>query len=194
MARGRLFGKFMGGSADEEVQQEDITEEDDTNEEQTAGGEMDEEGEAVSVKARGRSRKPARVEVVEDEAAGGSADEREEWINEYEGQLTLDVYQTKDNVIIKSTIAGVKAEDLDITIANDMVTIKGDRKKEEEVRSEDYFYQECYWGSFSRSIILPVDIDVEGVTAEIKDGILTVTLPKAAKAKTKKIKVRGGVE
>ena len=150
-----------------------------------------EETEPVTLKARGKSKK-AHVDVSEQtsEDSEGASDE---WINEYEGQLTLDVYQTKDNVMIKSTIAGVKPENLDITIANDMVTIRGERKKEEEVKPEDYFYQECYWGPFSRSIILPVDIDVDGVNAELKDGILTVTLPKAAKAKTKKIKVRGSV-
>lgn len=156
--------------------------------------EADEEGEeSVTLQPKAKaSKKPAKIAVGEDDSA--DAENREDWINEYEGQLTLDVYQTKDSVVIKSTIAGVKSENLDITIANDMVTIKGERRKDEEVREEDYFYQECYWGPFSRSIILPVDIDVEGVTADLKDGILTVELPKAAKAKTKKIKVRGALE
>src|ERR1043166_4120271 len=67
----------------------------------------------------------------------------EDWLSEYEGQLTIDMYQTKDNVIIKSTIAGVKPEDIDVTIANDMVTIRGERKRDFEASSEDYFYQEC---------------------------------------------------
>lgn len=115
----------------------------------------------------------------------------EDWLSEYEGQLTIDMYQTKDNVIIKSTIAGVKPEDIDVTIANDMVTIRGERKRDFEVSSEDYFYQECYWGNFSRSVVLPVDVDIENVTADLRDGILTVTLPKAAKAKAKKVKVAG---
>jgi HSP20 family protein len=150
------------------------------------------EAEDVSIKPKSRARKSTRVDV-DDTASESDESNREDWISEYEGQLTLDVYQTKDNVVIKSTIAGVKSEDLDITIANDMVTIKGERKKEEEAKEDDYFYQECYWGSFSRSIILPVDIDVEGVEADLKDGILTVILPKAAKAKTKKIKIKGSV-
>jgi HSP20 family protein len=115
----------------------------------------------------------------------------EEWMNDYEGQLNIDMYQTKDNVIIKSTIAGVRPEDVDITVANDMVTIKGSRKKEENVAQDDYFYQECYWGGFSRSVIIPVDIDSEQIEADLKDGILTVIIPKAAKAKTKKVKVKG---
>lgn len=114
---------------------------------------------------------------------------QEDWLSEYEGQLTIDMYQTKDNVIIKSTIAGVKPEDIDVTIANDMVTIRGERKRDFDASSEDYFYQECYWGSFSRSVVLPVDVDIENVEADLRDGILTVILPKAAKAKAKKIKV-----
>jgi HSP20 family protein len=117
---------------------------------------------------------------------------QEDWLSEYEGQLTIDMYQTKDNVIIKSTIAGVKPEDIDVTIANDMVTVRGERKRDFEASSEDYFYQECYWGSFSRSVVLPVDVDIEQVNADLKDGILTVILPKAAKAKAKKVKVGSG--
>lgn len=119
-------------------------------------------------------------------------DQREEdWMSDYEGALNIDMYQTKDNVIIKSTIAGVRPEDIDITVANDMVTIKGERVKEEKIAQDDYFYQECYWGGFSRSVIVPVDIDSESIEADYKDGILTIIIPKAAKAKTKKVKVKG---
>jgi HSP20 family protein len=124
-----------------------------------------------------------------EETAPAPAQNQEEWLSEYEGQLTIDMYQTKDNVVIKSTIAGVKGDDIDVTIANDMVTIRGERKKDFEASSEDYFYQECYWGSFSRSVVLPVDVDIENVSADLKDGILTVILPKAAKARAKKIRV-----
>ncbi|MBX4205182.1 MAG: Hsp20/alpha crystallin family protein [Candidatus Doudnabacteria bacterium] len=124
-----------------------------------------------------------------EEVAAQPQGQSEDWLSEYEGQLTIDMYQTKDNVIIKSTIAGVRPEDIDVTIANDMVTIRGERKKDFEASSEDYFYQECYWGSFSRSVVLPVDVDIENVSADLKDGILTVILPKAAKAKAKKIRV-----
>jgi len=126
------------------------------------------------------------------ESAEGAAQpqaQQEDWLSEYEGQLTIDMYQTKDNVIIKSTIAGVRPEDIDVTIANDMVTVRGERKRDFDASSEDYFYQECYWGSFSRSVVLPVDVDIENVSADLKDGILTVILPKAAKAKAKKVKV-----
>lgn len=115
--------------------------------------------------------------------------ESEDWLAESEGQLTIDVYQTPNEVVIKSTIAGVKSEDIDITMTNDMITIKGTREKDEEVKEEDYYYQECYWGPFSRSIILPVDVEVDQAQASMKNGILTIRLPKIEKVKTKKIDI-----
>jgi len=115
---------------------------------------------------------------------------KEDWLNESEGQLTIDVYQTPSEVVIKSTIAGVKPEDIDISMTNDMITIKGNRKKDEEAKEEDYYYQECYWGPFSRSIILPVDVEVDSAEAGMKNGILTIRLPKIEKVKTKKISIK----
>jgi HSP20 family protein len=108
-----------------------------------------------------------------------------------EGQLTIDVYQTENDIVIKSTIAGVKPEDLDVSINNDMISIKGERKSEEIVTVENYYYQECYWGSFSRSVVLPVDVIPEKAEASLKNGILTIRLPKADINKSKKIQVRG---
>lgn len=113
----------------------------------------------------------------------------EEWLPDSEGQLTIDVYQTPTDIVIKSTIAGVNSEDLDITITNDMVTIKGKREKDEIITGGDYYYQECYWGAFSRSVILPVDVEAEKAEASMKNGILTIRLPKIEKIKTKKIRV-----
>jgi HSP20 family protein len=108
-----------------------------------------------------------------------------------DGQLTIDVYQTENDIVIKSTIAGVKPEDLDVSINNDMVSIRGERKNEEVVEHGNYYYQECYWGSFSRSVLLPVDVIPEKADAALKNGILTIRLPKADTTKTKKIQVRG---
>lgn len=106
-----------------------------------------------------------------------------------EGQLAIDVYENQTEIVIKSTIAGVKPEDLDVGIEDNSVNIRGSRQNEEKIKTEDYFYQECYWGTFSRSIILPVEIDSEKATAVLKDGILTIRLPKIKKDKEKKIKV-----
>lgn len=108
-----------------------------------------------------------------------------------EGQLTIDVYQTENDIVIKSTIAGVKPEDLDVSISNDMITIRGERKQDEEVEEKNYYYQECYWGKFSRSVILPVDVLADKIEASMKNGILTIRMPKADKSKAKKIQVRG---
>lgn len=110
---------------------------------------------------------------------------------EDDGQLTIDMYQTEADIVIKSTIAGVKPEDIDVSINNDMITIRGSRHMEEEVSEDRYYYQECYWGSFSRSVVLPMDVLSDKVEASLKNGILTVRLPKADINKIKKIQVRG---
>ncbi|PIU07742.1 MAG: hypothetical protein COZ85_01370 [Candidatus Moranbacteria bacterium CG_4_8_14_3_um_filter_34_16] len=108
-----------------------------------------------------------------------------------EGQLTIDVYQTENDIIVKSTIAGVKPEDLDVSISNDMLTIHGERRQEEEISEKNYYYQECYWGGFSRSVILPVDVLADKIEASMKNGILTIKMPKADNSRSKKIQVRG---
>lgn len=116
--------------------------------------------------------------------------EEDEDVLNGEGQLMVDVYQTPTEIVIKSAMAGVKPEDIDISVTNDMITIKGKRELDEEIKSNDYFYQECYWGSFSRSIILPMEIDADRVSASLKNGILTIRLPKIDKNKVKKIKIK----
>lgn len=109
---------------------------------------------------------------------------------EGEGQLTVDVYQTPDEIVIESPIAGVNLDDLDISITSESVTIRGKRERERKARIEDYLCQECYWGKFSRSVILPQEIDTEKVEASFKNGVLTMHLPKLTKTKPRKIKVR----
>lgn len=115
---------------------------------------------------------------------------KHEWSPDEEGQMLVDVYQTENEVVIKSTIAGVHSDDIDVSIANDMITIKGIRQKDEPIPQNGYYYQELYWGPFSRSIILPVDVDHNKIKASIKDGVLTVCLPKAERVKTKTITVK----
>ncbi|NCT00224.1 molecular chaperone [Candidatus Falkowbacteria bacterium CG10_big_fil_rev_8_21_14_0_10_38_22] len=116
----------------------------------------------------------------------------EEWLNgDYEeGQLSIDVYQTPDKLVVKSTIAGVKPSDIDISINNDMLTIRGKREASQELDGADYLYRECYWGTFSRSIILPIEVEVDQVEAALENGVLTIILPKAKSAKQISIKVK----
>lgn len=109
---------------------------------------------------------------------------------ESEGELTVDVYQTDTDIVIQSAIAGVKGENLDITIENDLVIIRGTREKNIEVEEKNYFHQECYWGSFSRKIILPVEVDPSRAQASMKDGILTIKIPKIEREKKRKIMVK----
>lgn len=131
-------------------------------------------------------------EDVDDLLEESEDEEKKEWLeDEYEeGQLSIDIYQTPENIVVKSTIAGVKPGDIDISINNDMLTIRGKRETEETIKEADYLFRECYWGSFSRSVILPVEIESERIEAELENGVLTVTLPKAKPAKQISIKVK----
>lgn len=107
-----------------------------------------------------------------------------------EGSLTIDVYQTANDLVVESAIAGVGPEDIDIEVSTDSVTIRGERQKQHSITDEDYFYQECYWGRFSRSVILPQEIDPEGANVSFKNGILTIKLPKLNRKRSRKLKVQ----
>lgn len=107
-------------------------------------------------------------------------DIRNDWSqdDQIEGQLAIDVYQTKNKIIIKSAIAGVKSEDLKISLHHDLLSIKGYRHFSEKVDEDDYLFKECYWGNFSRSIILPSEVDPRKIDAVLENGILTISLEK----------------
>ena len=109
---------------------------------------------------------------------------------EEDGELAIDVYETKDSLIVQSTIAGVKSENLNISIENDMLTISGKREKPEDNQEKNYFYQECYWGSFSRRIILPEKAIVPQAEAILKDGVLTLKIPKLHKKDKTDIEIK----
>ncbi len=120
-------------------------------------------------------------------------DSDDSWIEddtEKEGELTVDVYQTPELIVIKSMIAGVRPDDLDVTIARDMVTIRGKREEERVANENDYYVRELYWGSFSRTIQLPEEIDVDEAEAVEKHGLLILKLPKLDKKRSSKLKVK----
>lgn len=119
-------------------------------------------------------------------------DDREESIldDEEDGQLAVDMYQTPTDIVIKTMVAGVKPEDLDISITRDMVTIHGKRMESYEDRESDFFHKELYWGSFSRTIVLPAEVEIEEAEASEKHGLLTLILPKIDKNRQSKLKVR----
>jgi HSP20 family molecular chaperone IbpA len=111
--------------------------------------------------------------------------------DEEEGQLSVDVYQTSSEIVIKTMVAGVKPEDLDVAITRDSVTIRGKREEDRTLSGDDYFHRELYWGTFSRTIVLPEEIDVDESEALEKYGMLVLRLPKVDKHRQAKLKVRG---
>lgn len=107
-----------------------------------------------------------------------------------EGQLALDIYQTPTEIVIVAPIAGVKLSDIDVSVTEDVLTIKGKRYLEFDVPEEDYFSQECFWGDFSRSIVLPASVDTTRIAATFKDAVLKITIPKVERVKTKIVRIK----
>ncbi|PIP73244.1 MAG: heat-shock protein Hsp20 [Candidatus Lloydbacteria bacterium CG22_combo_CG10-13_8_21_14_all_47_15] len=121
-----------------------------------------------------------------------NGNEDEKWMEEEagEGQLAVDVYQTPEEIIIETMVAGVKPDDLHVSISRDMVTVKGRRESSRTIKDDNYFHKELYWGSFSRTVLLPQEIDPDLAEATEKHGLLTLRLPKLNKEKTHKLKVK----
>lgn len=115
---------------------------------------------------------------------------KESWF-EPEGELAIDVYQENGEIVIEAPVAGIRIEDLEVVIENDTIEIKGKREKTNQVKSENYLLKECYWGSFSRKAILPVEVDESKAEATIKKGVLTIRVPKIEKEQVKrKLKIK----
>ncbi|MEK7463377.1 MAG: Hsp20 family protein [Patescibacteria group bacterium] len=170
----KKFFEELAGASSEEPKNLKVSDESD---------EKSDKEEVIEKKAKDKKIKNADTEENKENELG-------DIFEEGEGQLTIDVYQTPEEVVVESTIAGVKPEDLDISITNEAVTIRGKREKTETIKDEDYFYQECYWGKFSRSIILPQEIDADKAVASLKNGILVIKLPKLNRQKSKKLKIK----
>jgi HSP20 family protein len=120
------------------------------------------------------------------------AAQQDDWKAEEEstGELAVDVYQTPDSIVVKALVAGVQPQTIDISLTREMLTISGIRSDEREVEEDNYFQRELYWGSFSRTILLPEEIDVDRAEASEKHGILMIRLPKINKKRETKLKVR----
>lgn len=131
----------------------------------------------------------------DDHEEEASHEKEEEWDGddaEVDGtaQLSVDVYQTPESIIIQTMVAGVRPEDLDISITREMVTIKGRREGPHGIPNDQYFHQELYWGTFARTISLPAEIEVEEAEAVEKHGLLIITLPKIDKNRAAKLEVK----
>lgn len=103
------------------------------------------------------------------------------------GQLSVDVYETPGKLIIIAPIAGIKLDDVNISLTEDVLTISGKRQLEETISDDDYLIQECFWGEFSRSIVLPDNINGDKITASFKDGVLKITIPRTATGNATKL-------
>lgn len=122
----------------------------------------------------------SRPTLLDDDSSKGS------------GQLPVDVHQTVSDIVIRAFVAGVRPDELSISISRDMVEIEGTRAEREQISGPDYFSRELFWGSFSRAILLPQEVDVDASSASAKDGLLTIILPKLDKAKQTKLRVKAG--
>jgi len=105
-------------------------------------------------------------------------------------ELEVDVYQTPEEIVVRTMIAGVQPHNIDISLTRDMITVTGSKDDVKEVTEDDYFYRELSWGSFTRTIMLPAEVEVDEADAQEKHGVLTIRLPKINKERQAKIKVR----
>ena len=123
---------------------------------------------------------------------GDKKENNNNWIEEEneEAELTVDVYQTPADIVVQTMVAGVKPEDLELTISRDMITIRGKREELRTINEENFFTKELYWGAFSRTILLPAEVDPEEAEAVEKHGLLTVKLPKIDKDRKTSVKVK----
>jgi HSP20 family protein len=116
----------------------------------------------------------------------------DEWDDEegvVPGQLAIDVYETRERLVVKARTAGVNKGDLDVSISDNTLTVRGTLSAGNEDDVENYFLQECYWGEFSRSVALPVPVKEEDIEAVLKDGVLTISFSKVKQDTVKKIQV-----
>jgi HSP20 family protein len=135
-----------------------------------------------------QSNTPAGAEITSGQHAGEDV-----WMaspDGYDGQLAVDVYHDQTNVYVRAIVGGIDPKDIEVHLNNDMVTIKGKRIAPTAIKPENYFIQECYWGGFSRSIILPLDIRNDSVEAKIEHGILLITLQKSNRPKNTRIPIK----
>lgn len=114
------------------------------------------------------------------------------WMEESagEGELAIDVYETPEEVIVKTMIPGVKRDEVDVSLSRDSITVRGQRKEDRTISDQDYHYRELYWGTFSRTINLPHEVDVDRAEASEAQGVLTIKLPRIDKARKTKLRVK----
>jgi len=143
-----------------------------------------------SKKEISKKTKTKKISVKKEKKSTKSSDIKTDKWPGPEGQLVIDLYQANGDIVIQSAVGGIEPENLDVSIENDMVKIKGSRENTYEKNEKNYFYQECHWGSFSREVILPVEINAGKAEANIKNGILTIRMPKIEKVEKRKLRIK----
>jgi HSP20 family protein len=132
---------------------------------------------------------PPKAKSITPKMVEKDEDERD-WMEEEEGQLTVDVYQTPGDIVVQTMVAGVRPEDLQINITRDMITIKGKREEVRNISEDNYFTKELYWGTFSRTVLLPQEVEPEEAEATERHGLLTIKMPKIDKNRKSTLKVK----
>lgn len=132
-------------------------------------------------------------EVYDDDAEESEWHGQEGPDDPQEGELPVDMYQTGDDIVIRALVAGVAPDDLDIAITRDMVTIKGKRDEVQEAPDDDYYHRELFWGSFSRTLLLPEEVLIDEAEAQEKHGLLEIRLPKLDKDRSARLTVKSKV-
>lgn len=113
-----------------------------------------------------------------------------DWLEEEDAELSIDVFQTPNEIIVQTMVAGVKPEDLELVVARDMVTIRGKREESRTIDEDNYFVKELYWGKFSRTVSLPAEVEPEEVEATEKHGLLTIKIKKVDKEKKNNVRIK----
>lgn len=172
-----LLDRLTGRSGFEDEDREDFVEVEEEDEFEVA-----EEPVRGQIKNRG----------IFHDSRDGRQDNRSTWMDEQgdEGELSIDMYQTPDSIVIRTMIPGVKKDDLEISLSRDRLTLRGKRMEDSRIADQDYFHRELYWGSFTRTVELPHEVDIEQSEAIEKDGMLTLTLPRIDKGRQTKLKVK----
>lgn len=116
-------------------------------------------------------------------------EEQGDWLADFEGQLAIDSYETDDDLVIKAPVAGVDKDKLDIQVTDTQVIIRGSREDSHQLDADNFYLQECYWGTFSRTFELPFPVESKQAKATIKNGLLTIRLPKSETARGRKLKI-----
>jgi HSP20 family protein len=120
---------------------------------------------------------------------GSKPEEAKKPAKRKEGQLAVDVYETADDIVIIAPVAGVSLDGIQLSVADDVITIKGERKVPEETEDDSYYSRECFWGPFARSIILPTAVETDSIKASFKDSILKIKVPKTSSVAKKTINI-----